>query len=383
MNLLARPALGARDRAALQALVEHPRWRPLLLPGLHREVLPLVRANAEDAGIPFHRLFASADGEAVPPPAACVIAAYAREQRLAELAGAFLRHDIRRAVLIKGAGIARHMASPALRMMCDLDLLLPEEDLAKARAACEDAGWSSCSRRASVFRHPSGWTVDLQVPATPLGEALLASARPQATAPWHLPRPELHAALIAIHCFQGHGERVWRDVADYRCLAESEPWGEEAAAGALRLAVASGEGEALEAFRILAAHLDGAAPTAATPPSRAVRQRVELLALMAAERTPEVTLHLVRRLQRPMGEWLAPLRPAPAVEPSAGEAVRGLYDLPRRERIGRACRLLAGGVFSPRTRRLFRACALQRKVSSRSLFDSPAGRCAHAAGTAP
>lgn len=379
MNLLARPAVDRRAGADLHALMDDPAWKPLPLPGLHREVLPLIRANAEGAGVDFAKIFADRgeSGSPLPSPADCVKACFARGQRLAGLASAFEAAGIGRAVLIKGAALSRFMPSPALRLMCDLDILLPAADLKRAMGACEGAGWTSCSDRAATFRHPSGWTVDLQVPATPLAGALLATARPDGAGPWYLPRPELHAALLAIHCFQGHGERVWRDVADCRLLAGLEGWSAEGEAEALRLARESGEGEALEAFRVFLDFLDGAAP--AEESSKAVRDRVELLALMAGEQAPEVTLHLIRQLQRRPGEWLPGLRrPAPPnATGTGGRRPRGLYDLPRRERLVRACGLLLSGAFSPRTRLLFRTCALQRKVSSRSLFVSPAGRCAH------
>src|SRR5690606_10997981 len=108
--------------------------------------------------------------------------------------------------------------------MSDIDVLVSADDLPLARQAMQRAGWTLLSPRTAALRHPSGWTLDLQVPASHLGEAIYSTAEAGDSGPLHQPKPEFQAALTAIHCFQGHGERVWRDVADYRTMKSFRGW---------------------------------------------------------------------------------------------------------------------------------------------------------------
>ena len=376
MNLLARPALAAGEAAALAHLVSQSSWQPLPLPALHREVLPLVRANAEAAGVCFTKLFAASEDNALPTAADCAKAFFARRQRLAELAAALRAGGVDRAVLVKGAGVSACMPNPALRLMCDIDIVLSRESLLAAHDALESAGWKRCFDASAGYRHSSGWTADFQVPATPLGEALLAGAVPVAPGEFFLlPPAELHAALLGAHCFQGHGERIWRDVADFRSLQARGPWCATREEQALQFADASGHGAAVRAFFNFARN--PVEPVSST--TSEVADRIALLQQMARESTSEILLHLVRQGRRPMLSVLGGLLPkrrahapaAPAPTPASTQAPRGLYQIPKSQRLGLAMRFMAASLVSREPRRLLQLARRQHRLVVPSFFSSP------------
>lgn len=378
MNLLARPQFDGAELASLSQLLQRPDWQPLAMPSLHREVLPLMRSNAEAAGISFSHVFEASES-LLPTSTHCARACFARRLRLNEIAGILNNVGIEKAVLIKGAALASLLSNPALRLMSDIDILVSADDLPLARQAMQRDGWSLLSSRTAALRHSSGWTLDLQVSASHLGEAIYSTAESVDGGHLLLPKPELHAALIAIHCFQGHGERVWRDIADYRALKSSCEWKREDAARALELARLDNRGAEVEAFGEFAARLDGASES---DMHEDVRARLLLLSIMGREQTSEILLHLIRQSRRSyssiLGGLASRLRPARKSAERKPATPRGLYDLPRNERLLLGCKVLMAGAVSREARRLMGVGALQSKLQAGPVFRSPGEECGNA-----
>lgn len=383
MNILARPVMEGHHIDDLHDVVGQKDWQSIPLPALHQEVLPLVRANAMEAGVPFEDIFQVGESGTtlIPSQADCHKSYLARRMHLSRLARSYVTHGVKRVVPIKGAAISRHMAAPSLRLMCDIDLLIPSDDLDKAASAMEEAGWSKCGSNMG-HRHPSGWQVDIQTPVRPLGEAILWGSVETSDAPFHEAPVEYQAALLAIHCFQGHGEKIWRDVTDFRALMSSRQWDEERWNHARNLAARSGHLNAVDAFIGFCKSLDGHDVNDGSPASAELELHLGLLHGMAGEETSEISFHLLRQVQRPVGQLL---RSLVAGKKSIYRAVggaskqrsqpRGLYDIPKGRRIFMGCGLLLGRVWSTRTRRLHRLASQQKRCAVESLFISPDGRC--------
>lgn len=380
MNLLARPELTGEVSHQVREHLDHPTWKPLQSPNLHQEVLPLIRSNLETLGYSLDALFEPSSASSVPTPGDCVKSHFARTRHLGNIGRQLAQCGIQKVVLIKGSAVSRLMKSPALRLMCDIDILVSPKDLATAREALVSAGWRVVSEGHSALRHKSGWIVDLQNPATPLGWAIWESAKPCGEGSLHIPRPEYQAALLAVHCFQGHGEKIWRDIADLRVLKSQPGWNSSELTKAVTFASESGHGEVVAAFLAFVDHLDS--PNAEELPTHqeeGLSIRMAFLHAMAQERTSEISFHLMRQIRRAMKDFPRSFRVIPRkgavgtpVRNSTGQAgLRGLYDVPRLERMKLAGCFLSAHLFSPEIRRLFRVAANQRELAVPSLFESP------------
>ncbi|MCC5877472.1 MAG: nucleotidyltransferase family protein [Candidatus Sumerlaeia bacterium] len=390
MNLLARPSMDERDQVALRNLVNAKTWSPIPLPSLHQEILPLARANAEHAGIPFGTIFTQGESGTPPIPVGsdCIKSFLARQMHLSSLAKAFREIGLSRVVPIKGAAVSLRMDSPPLRLMCDIDLLIPMTDLEKAASAMKQAGWSRCSERSLGFRHQSGWQVDLQAPVRPLGEAILWAGSEGAEQPYYHAPVEYQVAFLAIHCFQGHGEKIWRDVADYRALRFAGDWDEDRWNHARNLAKKSNHLQVVDAFVHFCESLESSNPGVGSCASAELAPYVKLLHDMAHEKTSEISFHLLRQVKRPVREILRSLisiqsrrNKGRAVAAGDPQPLRGLYDIPRNRRLLMGCGFVLGQVYSSRIRQLHRLATAQKFCAVDSLFSSPGGRLPHGSST--
>jgi len=136
-----------------------------------------------------------------------------------------------RPMIIKGASLASLYETPAVRMMCDIDLVLPPTEVKRFREAMEALGWKAMRHVAStVWRDEvSGLLIDVQVPRSAEALKLYRVAQEWDEFPGAVrPRFQDHAVIVARHCAHDGGGRIWRDMADMWAVAEeSEESNEE------------------------------------------------------------------------------------------------------------------------------------------------------------
>jgi Uncharacterised nucleotidyltransferase len=200
---VARLAFGAwrsRERAALTCL-----------PAPERSLVPLLSSRLADLG---------ASSEDVQAGRELFRDSWARNQVLASNAAdaaGVLRAAGLPVILLKGAALAFcAYASPGLRPMRDVDLLVPHDGARRARLALERAGWCPAERHheafldsihALAFRGPQGVEIDLhwhallERPAARWDRLIFDSA---SAISWPggaalAPSPEAHLLLVAVH----------------------------------------------------------------------------------------------------------------------------------------------------------------------------------------
>jgi hypothetical protein len=225
-GLLARPSLSDEDVASLRALVEADAWKPVPRLSSFNLLEPLFLHHLARLEIDADRVFRKeAEGPAHPPAAEQLALAYYQRLRVqGEAFDALREGGVTRLMLIKGAALAPLYPSPALRQMCDLDMVVDGREMESAAAALRRVGWQPRQHIAGeVWEHAlSGLLLDLQEPGTRLAREIFESAirHPVYTdkAIVCMPRPGHHLVLLAIHSAGHGGDRVWRDVCDARVL---------------------------------------------------------------------------------------------------------------------------------------------------------------------
>jgi Uncharacterised nucleotidyltransferase len=212
-RLLLRAAVAAPTVARLAFAAWRRRERGALtgLPEPDRDLVPLLSSRLAELG---------ASGEDIHAGREVFRETWARNQLLASgAAGAIaaLQAAGLPVLLLKGTALAfREYASPGLRPMRDVDLLVPNEGARTARLALERAGWRPSERHvegfldsihALAFRGPQGVEVDLhwhallERPAARLDRLLFEGASWIALPDFQalVPAPEAHLLLVAVH----------------------------------------------------------------------------------------------------------------------------------------------------------------------------------------
>jgi hypothetical protein len=231
----------------------------------------------------------------------------------------------------------------------------------------------------SVFEAPSSRVlVDLQVPAGMLGEMMLDTAKAAALPPFRAALPGLRAVHAAVHCFSGHGERIWRDLADVDFLCSHPLWRDGDWVAGLEALGDDLTRAACVAFARFAREQGRAGlPEVAGAGEAVIRARLALLREVARGDRSEIELHLARRVSKPLPAllWEAIRRPASTGAGSPPEAPadpRGLYDLrPGRRALAGARLLLRSLVADSGEREILRLARRQMAAAPPAPFVSP------------
>lgn len=336
LGILSRPVLSSRHGELLKRELHSADWRPLPRLPSTRMIEPLFRHHAAATGIPFHRLFAddrssraATHSVANAPGVVPDLAAYRRQALLGEVLAAFRNAGIGPVVLIKGAALAPLYPTPALRLMCDFDLVLPAGSRGPAASAVlRRLGWNRHLYDGSeVWSHPSGLMIDIHIAESGFGREAFDRAEPHpcfgdtpdsAHVLW--PRPAHHLVLIALHTARNGGGRLWRDVCDAQALlahtaAPAAGMANTTAADeALSIAARFGHAVqvaalfrflnrwALPPFRLPEAIPDPAAGSGDC--ERETRLHAILYRRQAVEQIPPVALNLLQFTLRSPGEWI-------------------------------------------------------------------------------
>ena len=401
LPLLCRPELNPAQHTALRALLDRLPGPLPLLPSLFA-LEPLFRHHAIHARVDPVRLFRPDRAWRAPPFSTMAKAYYDRKALLERIAAALAAHETGPVLLIKGTALAEAWPSPALRHMCDMDLVVAPERARQAEQALESAGLRKTHNLTGTGWEWSSWgRLDLQVPREEFARRVLGAATQPP--PWMpgIPQPLLvptvphHLVLLALHTAQHHGSRLWRDVCDARALLEHHPGGLHEALELLRTSPADGEG-LLPAFLAFCSFLhrhaaEDRAPEISTValPEKAARRAQALAGLydrMAFETAPPIFLSVLRRTgsapRRALGGLIRRLRrrrqlatrpegtvrlssgqdPILGRVPDAGTMALHLLKL----------RLLAGLWFTAGGRRYRRLLREDRRARpAESLFSSP------------
>lgn len=211
-------------------MLQAPGWRPIPRLATFHLLEPLFLHHLLHAGLEERLVFrARAPGAAAPPSFEQLALSYYRTRNLErELLDIIRSANAGAILLIKGAALAPLYPSPALRQMCDVDVVVARSAVGAIASALERSGWHARRHRSSeVWEHgESGMLLDLQVPGGKLGNEIFASAVPHpafdADAGVLLPRPEHHLVLIAQHAAHHGGDRLWRDVCDCQVFLERD-----------------------------------------------------------------------------------------------------------------------------------------------------------------
>lgn len=351
LALLARPQLSETDKKKVRRLVESGAGGGPLLPGLklHREIR-LMAANHLDAmGIDWNSVFA----DEKPDPRRAVLDHYARSRALKDALDALGEAGIR-AVLLKGAALAFFYESPALRPMCDVDILVAGADWQRAGEALRVSGWTPSEGISGVFIDANGYQADVQRPDSAFGELILkhAQRRHARGGNFWVPARSHLLLLTAVHAALHHGERIWRDVCDARLLLAEEYMGER-----MREAVASvredGVGEAVAGFFSFLRGMDTLPPgliaDLAELGGKEAARLAKLYEIMAGENSAPAALHLARRVMRPPTDKLGCLKIAGKRKKNVAATLSGsgeveLEYLSQLSRASRVCLAASGAL---------------------------------------
>lgn len=305
-GLLSRPELSGKQINALHRIIENSRFRPLpRLPSLSL-LEPLYSHHLIQVGYRFEDVF-EPGGQPLPEdPGLLARRYYSRTGFLQQAFDAL--HDVGRVMLLKGAALGPLYPSPALRQMSDADLVVSAEALPRAEAALLNCGWTRREHLASlVFRHESGFLIDLHAPRSSAARRIYSQAvsHPLLNNA-AMPRPGHHLYFIAYHAAMHAGARIWRDVCDMQLLLS----GNFSAAGhSLQFARNSpqpGRASLCALFRII---------NRFTMPERMLPERTEhwtaaderetrrilrIYLSLAADPTPPLALDLLRPVASPL-----------------------------------------------------------------------------------
>lgn len=305
LNLLSRPAMDEATRRAVVALTGAADWQPVAwLPSL-AALLPLYYTHSRACGVEWAALFHRAPdaGTAEATCRGALIAYIQRQGLLRGLLHAMQERGLAAPMVMKGAAVAHLYQSPALRTMCDVDMIVETENRHAVEALLLSQGWSPDRRLRGVFRHPGGLHLDLH-----LGQDAFALETLRGATETHLegvgiirlPHPARHLCLLAMHAAHHDGDRLWRDVADARALLGALR-GQESLAAAVRDAIGAGHGSAVVAFLTF---FQGVTNELEFDPldlltDKAARQSaadyLRLYEWMAVEAAEPVALHLLRQ----------------------------------------------------------------------------------------
>ncbi len=221
-GLLARDRLSPAQAAEARRLVESSGWRPLPRLAVTYQMEPLFLHHAFNLGIAREALLDFASPSALPSPIGWRTLGtnyYKRHGILLKLVEAFERAGIRRVMLIKGAALAPLYASPALRDMADIDMVVSTEDAPRACEVLRAEGWRN---HVTTWAHRQDCELDLLEPTEGLSREVWERAVPHpgfAGQPTiHMPSLEDHLVLVALHAAKHGGERAWRDACDVNAL---------------------------------------------------------------------------------------------------------------------------------------------------------------------
>ena len=230
LGFLARPSLSPKQQERLLRIVKHPKWRPLPRLASTHLLEPLFRHHCTQSGVSFDHIFLP------PPPSAklnapsfseLAMADFRRRQILQKALVAFQKCGVERVLLIKGSALGPLYPSPALRQMCDADLVVEPDDFNAASQALEKIG---CKKRFFdddiLWTHPSKLMFDLHAPDTPLTRRVFDRAVPHPSykefPKVFAPRRSDHLIVLAKHTARDGGGRIWRDICDAHVALQSD-----------------------------------------------------------------------------------------------------------------------------------------------------------------
>ncbi len=232
LAILSRPGLSGERRQQLRRFVDEHLPEPLpLLPSLF-PLEPLFRHHAIRARVEPERLFDY--GPHWQPPSFQIMAEayYDRADILKELGATFHEKRIEPAVLVKGSALAEAYPSPALRYMCDIDLVVRPQEKPEAERVLEECGLWRVQNLAGIGWKWSEWgKLDFQLPHSEFAREVLEHAVTPPTWMGSIPKGFLvptvpyHLVIVALHSAQHRGSRLWRDVCDARALLKHQPDG--------------------------------------------------------------------------------------------------------------------------------------------------------------
>ncbi len=310
-GILSRPELTEEHQQSLRGMVADARWRPLSFLSSLDMLVPLYRHHITRAGLEWEQVFCYREYVRPEPSTAELVSRwYQLRGLLEELFAGLAAAGVDQVLAVKGTATAPLYSSPALRQMCDADLMIPADMQDAALDVFERLGWAEQNSATSLnFRHQSGFMIDLKVPRNPCEEELLASGVPHTS--WEAenvmcPPPAWQVLIHAWHT--SDGMRVWRDVCDAhmflpgedaRCVADEA------------LAIARRHDHFLPVisfFRFLNAHspagarLPGRLPDEWSDQQEAhCRRQVTLFEKLAADRISVVAYNFLRLSLSPIG----------------------------------------------------------------------------------
>ncbi len=229
LGLLSRPVMTESHVTAMKRIISSPSWSPLPhLPNLNL-LEPLFRHHLKVNAISQESVFLSYPENQLPVPENRELAMsyYARRIVMDDLWSSVNDSGIGKIVLLKGSSIERKYPAPLLRQMCDIDVLLKEEDLYIFRELLSDQGWKKhCHEASEVWIHEeSTLLLDVHLPGSAFSETLYGQAIPLEDQDYEFlyqPREADHVIVLAMHCASNGGARIWRDLTDLHAVAGSE-----------------------------------------------------------------------------------------------------------------------------------------------------------------
>lgn len=370
MGAALRPDLAPDARARIAALLGDPAWRAVRALPPVEGVVALVAHNIRAAGCDPAKALAATVFVALPGEAHFREAGMdlvRRRRALADLGAAARRAGIERLLLLKGAALAPRYASPALRLMTDIDVAIAEDDRARLALALDAETFAPVAPNAPHARRhrATGVAFEFTVGRTPFARDAIQRAvdAPDAGAPFAAPHDADHLRIVARHAAAHAGARIWRDFLDARLLiaggsADADAGDDEM--GALLRFVATMEGNA-------------------SPPGPGPSPLFDLYEAMAFVPVPASGLKLLRRVLTegaPVRGVLGKLRRS--APQGAGGAVAerdfGLGRVPATfgERQAFKVRMAAGLLLSGRARHYMRILRLQTaalRAAGEPFFD--------------
>lgn len=321
LPLLSRPELDEPQAAALREFAREAEEPLPLLPALY-PLEPLFRHHAIRAGVAPEALF-RVTGD-WPPPSFRIMAEayYERLATLSDIGAGLEERGVRSALLLKGVVLAEAYPSPALRYMCDMDMVVSPAEKLRAEEALAACGlWRIRTPVGLGWRwRPSG-CLDLQIPSTGFAREVMESSiapphwLPGIPAGFRVPSVPHHLLILALHTAQHRGTRLWRDVCDARALLKHHPAG---LMEALDVARQGARPEVLSQFLAFSEFLrryagEAGAPALSQPGVGSGAERREAAGLlklygrMACDPVPPIFMSLLRRTRRVPGRMLRPV----------------------------------------------------------------------------
>jgi hypothetical protein len=298
LGILSRPLLRSSDQERLRVLVDSQDWTPPRHIAAASLLDDLFFHHLRSAGVPAERLFPDPEKGSALREQSLKLGPlyYFRRSLVTQALKAIADAGTGPVMLIKGAALESLYPSPALRQMCDLDVVVPADSAKDAGAALGTLGWTRRAYPASeLWQHESGLMIDIHWPHSESDESMLRDAVPHPSAGGGIlwPRPGHHLALLSAHAARNCGNRLWRDVCDAQALLSHASG--DVCSEALGFAERCGlRGTTASFLAFLGRHCDPPVALPAEVETAADRNLIQLYEEMGVEEASPAALNLLR-----------------------------------------------------------------------------------------